>query len=871
MASFNSKYLQFTKQTGTGTQTITGVGFTGKALLLWSTLQTASGATTAAEFSLGMTDGILQSVRYIRHPGAEAATTSAQSERTNRIAWKTTATSGATPTVEVEGAFVAFTADGFTISWTTNDGVAAIYHALVLGGDISAVFKHVKINVNAVNSIAVTGVGYRPTSFIVMGGASDEFGTGDVNLGAPFGSVHGFGFSNASENVCGWTLGRGTAGAADCYRGQHTDRVSSVRVANLSGAGELMGARITSADADGFTITRDTGTTIHQPVQHVLCLKGVRFALGSFTAPLAIGAYALTLPFAPQALILQSLGTTASANADHMGLAMGAWHSATAFGAAASGGTWIGGVDAANPSVYRRSTYTDLVLETRDASSGSAGLQAAVTATSDTGATVTFSAVTGTADAILYMALAPTAEIRGSAVFGVKTTVVATRAIAFGLDNATHTHNEAGKLKVYGDFEVTGISTIPGIGNVAGPVSSTDNAIARFDSTTGKILQNSTPTIPDDGRISNVTDPSSAQDAATKNYVDGIAANLGKRQRVRAATTANVTISTALNTGDTLDGVTLATGDLVLVKNQSTAAENGVYVVGVSPSRFAEFDTYDEHPGSLIAVEEGTTNADTIWLCTSNVGGTLNTTAIAFSAFIAGGGSGNATSTGADGSEPGSPATGDLYLPNNGFYVKRYSGSAWAPWGPVFPMTPPVDGDFAWVNQGGASVDTTNGGIYLLGPATSGDSIRARVKTAPSTPYTITAAILPARPNINFIAVGMCFRQSSDGKIVTFAYVHNTSSQTTHSLNPQSFTNATTFSANYATSMGWTHAGVLWLQISDDGSNRICRVSQDGQHWLQVHSVGRTDFLTADQVGFYVNAVQATWPVGMTLLSWRQT
>lgn len=134
------------------------------------------------------------------------------------------------------------------------------------------------------------------------------------------------------------------------------------------------------------------------------------------------------------------------------------------------------------------------------------------------------------------------------------------------------------------------------------------------------------------GALTLNADPSSALHAATKQYVDGMAAGVAKRATVRAATTASITIATALNNGDTLDGVTLATGDLVLVKNQSTAAENGVYVVGVSPARSSEFDSYNEHAGALIAVQEGAAGADTLWLCTSNVGGTLNSTAIVFTA-----------------------------------------------------------------------------------------------------------------------------------------------------------------------------------------------------------------------------------------------
>lgn len=64
------------------------------------------------------------------------------------------------------------------------------------------------------------------------------------------------------------------------------------------------------------------------------------------------------------------------------------------------------------------------------------------------------------------------------------------------------------------------IVTLIGAGNITGPASSTDNAIARWNGTSGKSLQDSTPIVQDDGRISTVTDPTSAQDAATKAYVD---------------------------------------------------------------------------------------------------------------------------------------------------------------------------------------------------------------------------------------------------------------------------------------------------------------------------------------------------------------
>lgn len=210
---------------------------------------------------------------------------------------------------------------------------------------------------------------------------------------------------------------------------------------------------------------------------------------------------------------------------------------------------------------------------------------------------------------------------------------------------------------------------------------------------------------------------------------------------------------------------------------------------------------------------------------------------------------------------------GRLFLPNNGFHVERDTGSVWAPWGPIYPMTPPVDGDFSWVNQGGSTVDTTNGGIFLLAPATALTNLRVRVKTAPSPPYTITAALLVRSPGINFAGVGLCFRQSSDGKLATLGLEHNNDWQVV----AHKFTSATAFSANYTSLNLGTLFSPMFLQISDNNTNRIVRISTDGQHWQQIHSVTRTDFLTANQVGFYASADQATWDCGVTLLSWKET
>jgi len=121
------------------------------------------------------------------------------------------------------------------------------------------------------------------------------------------------------------------------------------------------------------------------------------------------------------------------------------------------------------------------------------------------------------------------------------------------------------------------------------------------------------------------------EDALVNVTLTSTVAGLAFKESVRVATTTNGTLSTAFDNGSTVDGVVLATNDRILIKDQTDATKNGIYIVQASgaPIRATDADEDDELFSCAVYVEEGTANGGTMWVCT-NSSVTVGTTDITF-------------------------------------------------------------------------------------------------------------------------------------------------------------------------------------------------------------------------------------------------
>jgi hypothetical protein len=138
-------------------------------------------------------------------------------------------------------------------------------------------------------------------------------------------------------------------------------------------------------------------------------------------------------------------------------------------------------------------------------------------------------------------------------------------------------------------------------------------------------------------RIVNLASPSASTDAANRQYVDDKVNGLSWKDEVRAATTTNGALTTAYAAGQVIDGVTLATGDRILVKDQTTQTENGIYVVASSgaPTRATDADATTDLNNATVKVTSGTTNANATYTQTTQ-NPTVGSSALVFVAAAGG-------------------------------------------------------------------------------------------------------------------------------------------------------------------------------------------------------------------------------------------
>ena len=226
------------------------------------------------------------------------------------------------------------------------------------------------------------------------------------------------------------------------------------------------------------------------------------------------------------------------------------------------------------------------------------------------------------------------------------------------------------------------------------------NRLDQMAAPTGNVSINS-------NKLTNVSDPTAAQDAATKAYVDAVKTGLDVKDSVKVATTANITLSGT----QTIDGIAVSADERVLVKNQSTGSENGIYDCKAgSWSRSSDFDANSEVTGgAFVFVEQGTANADQGYVLTTDGSITVGTTSLTFTQFS---GAGNITA--GDGlAKAGNEISADLKA-NGGLVIESAKIA-------VDLAASSITGTLAITNGGTGSTSASSALTALGGQASAAD------------------------------------------------------------------------------------------------------------------------------------------------------
>lgn len=302
-------------------------------------------------------------------------------------------------------------------------------------------------------------------------------------------------------------------------------------------------------------------------------------------------------------------------------------------------------------------------------------------------------------------------------------------------------------------------------------------------------------------------------------YVDAKVAGLSWKQAVRAATTVAGTLASSFANGSVIDGVTLATGDRILVKNQSTASENGIYIVAASgaPTRATDADAGAELVNATVFVSEGTTLADTQWTCSTNAPITVGSTLLAFAQLSGGGGGSGAGAWFDPFLAPTSPSATD----------DDWSSGGITGWTAVQWSTPTEMAAF--------DANTTKPGwLYASTNSAGSDRTHALLKAIPAGDFTIVLPVVWGGRNANFNHGGLMLADgttSGAGQQRTCALGVD-SGMTRISQSRNSFTG---WNANIVIE-GWNQAAGF-VRMRRSGTTYFFAWSSDSRAWYEVSPV----------------------------------
>lgn len=215
---------------------------------------------------------------------------------------------------------------------------------------------------------------------------------------------------------------------------------------------------------------------------------------------------------------------------------------------------------------------------------------------------------------------------------------------------------------------------------------------------------------------------------------------------------------------------------------------------------------------------------------------------------------------------PAARDAGRVYLCTDSPFVLYNVGGEWIHTIPGCGIvTPPVLGDFTWVNQGSATAVSTYGGVYMEGPQDTGANERVLKKALPSAPWTVTVGFIPMATGVNYVNGGFYLADAND-KGVRFAWM----CRNAPTVDSAAFNSPTSWSSDkfsYIAECGT----VLFLRFVDDNSSRYYQVSRDNQHFTTVSSESRTTHMTPTYCGMMVNAWNSVLIPKFHFVHWAQS